>query len=70
VSGVDAARREVIAEGRRIPFDHLILATGAQHAYFGHDDWAGVRARPEDHRRRDLHSPPHPARLRESRDRG
>jgi NADH:ubiquinone reductase (H+-translocating) len=40
VSGVDTARREVIAEGRRIPFDHLILATGAQHAYFGHDDWA------------------------------
>jgi NADH:quinone reductase (non-electrogenic) len=40
VSGVDTARHEVIAEGRRIPFDHLILATGAQHAYFGHDDWA------------------------------
>ena len=40
VSGVDTARREVVAEGRRIPYDHLILATGAQHAYFGHDDWA------------------------------
>ena len=40
VSGVDVARREVIAEGRRIPYDYLILATGAQHAYFGHDDWA------------------------------
>jgi NADH dehydrogenase len=40
VSGVDAARREVLAEGRRIPFDHLILATGAEHAYFGHD-WEG-----------------------------
>jgi NADH dehydrogenase len=40
VSGVDTARREVVAEGRRIPFDRLILATGAQHAYFGHDDWA------------------------------
>ena len=40
VSGVDVAGREVIAEGRRIPFDHLILATGAQHAYFGHGDWA------------------------------
>jgi NADH dehydrogenase len=39
VSGVDLARREVIAEGRRIPFDSLILATGAQHAYFG-NDWA------------------------------
>jgi NADH dehydrogenase len=40
VSGIDVDRRAVIAEGRRIPFDHLILATGAQHAYFGHDDWA------------------------------
>src|SRR5882757_1844113 len=30
VSGVDVARREVLAEGRRIPFDHLILATGAE----------------------------------------
>ena len=40
VSGVDTARREVVAEGRRIPFDSLILATGAQHAYFGHDEWA------------------------------
>jgi NADH dehydrogenase len=41
VSGIDLARHEVIAEGRRIPFDDLIVATGAQHAYFGHDDWAG-----------------------------
>jgi NADH dehydrogenase len=40
VSGVDTARSEVLAEGRRIPFDFLVLATGAQHAYFGHDDWA------------------------------
>ena len=29
-----------LAEGRRIPFDYLIVATGAQHAYFGHDEWA------------------------------
>jgi NADH:ubiquinone reductase (H+-translocating) len=39
VSGVDVARREVLAEGRRIPFDDLIIATGAEHAYFG-NDWA------------------------------
>ena len=31
--------KEVIAEGRRIPFDKLVVATGAQHAYFGHDEW-------------------------------
>src|SRR6478736_3431701 len=30
VSSVDTARREVIAEGRHVPFDFLILATGAQ----------------------------------------
>jgi NADH dehydrogenase len=41
VSGIDVDRREVIAEGHRVPFDTLIVATGAQHSYFGHDDWAG-----------------------------
>ncbi len=40
VSGIDLERREVLAEGRRIPYDSLVLATGAQHAYFGHGDWA------------------------------
>jgi len=40
VSGIDPERREVRAEGRRIAFDRLIVATGAQHAYFGHDEWA------------------------------
>jgi len=40
VSGVDVDNKEVIAEGRRIPFDILVLATGAQHAYFGNDQWA------------------------------
>jgi NADH dehydrogenase len=40
VDGVDLEARDVLAEGRRIAFDRLIVATGAQHAYFGHDDWA------------------------------
>src|SRR3954471_18028129 len=40
VSGIDTARREVIAEEQRFPYDCLIIATGAQHAYFGHDEWA------------------------------
>jgi NADH:ubiquinone reductase (H+-translocating) len=39
VSGIDTGRKEVIAEGRRIPYDYLVVATGAEHAYFGHD-WA------------------------------
>ncbi|MFL4978934.1 MAG: NAD(P)/FAD-dependent oxidoreductase [Xanthobacteraceae bacterium] len=37
VSSVDTARNEIVAEGRRIPYDYLIVATGAEHAYFGHD---------------------------------
>jgi NADH dehydrogenase/putative oxidoreductase len=30
----------VIADGRAIPFDTLVLATGATHGYFGHEEWA------------------------------
>jgi NADH dehydrogenase len=37
VSEIDTARKEVIAEGRRIPYDYLVVATGAEHGYFGHD---------------------------------
>ena len=40
VSGIDLDRRQVIAEDHRVAFDTLIVATGAQHGYFGHDDWA------------------------------
>jgi NADH dehydrogenase len=40
VSRIDLERKEVIAEEHRIDFDHLIVATGAQHAYFGHDEWS------------------------------
>jgi NADH dehydrogenase len=40
VSGVDLDRREVIAEDHRTGFDTLVIATGARHAYFGHDEWA------------------------------
>jgi len=39
VSGVDAVRKEVLVGDRRVPFDYLIIATGARHAYFGHDAW-------------------------------
>lgn len=40
VSGVDMDARQVLLEdGGREPFDSLVLATGAQHAYFGHDEW-------------------------------
>lgn len=39
-SGVDAAGKRVLLEdGDSISYDTLILATGARHAYFGHDEW-------------------------------
>jgi len=40
VEGVDAARRLVLVNGAEpLAFDTLILATGARHGYFGHDEW-------------------------------
>jgi NADH dehydrogenase len=39
VTGIDTTSGEVMAGNRRIPFDYLVLATGAHHAYFGHDEW-------------------------------
>ena len=40
VSGVDPQNRCVALEdGAAVAFDTLVLATGARHAYFGHDDW-------------------------------
>lgn len=42
VEGVDVVRREVIAGEHRVPYDYLILATGARHAYFGKDEWEPV----------------------------
>jgi NADH:ubiquinone reductase (H+-translocating) len=43
VTAVDRMRREVLVEdGRRLPYDYLVVATGARHAYFGHDEWEGA----------------------------
>ncbi|MEE2693097.1 MAG: NAD(P)/FAD-dependent oxidoreductase [Pseudomonadota bacterium] len=39
VINVDRERQEVILRDRALPYDYLILATGARHAYFGRDDW-------------------------------
>jgi NADH:quinone reductase (non-electrogenic) len=40
VSGVDAERRVVLLDdGSEVNYDTLVLATGARHAYFGHDEW-------------------------------
>lgn len=43
VVGVDTTGRAVqLADGGRVSYDTLILATGARHSYFGHDEWEGV----------------------------
>jgi NADH dehydrogenase len=34
-----AGRRVVLRDGDELPFDWLIVATGATHSYFGHDEW-------------------------------
>jgi len=39
VAAVDAASREVVTGDGRLSYDYLILAAGASHSYFGHDDW-------------------------------
>lgn len=40
VTGIDAANRRVLLEdGTEVAYDSLVLATGARHAYFGHDEW-------------------------------
>lgn len=39
VTGFDLERRMVETTDQAIPYDYLIVAAGARHAYFGHDEW-------------------------------
>jgi len=40
VVGFDKENKTVtLAEGSEVKFDYLIVAAGARHSYFGHDDW-------------------------------
>jgi len=39
VTGIDTAGRVVLIGEQRLAYDFLIVATGARHAYFGHDEW-------------------------------
>jgi NADH:ubiquinone reductase (H+-translocating) len=43
--GLDLERREVeLSDGGPIAYDTLVVATGARHSYFGHEDWARFAA--------------------------
>ena len=39
MTGIDRANRQVETDEGRIGYDWLVVATGARHAYFGHDEW-------------------------------
>ncbi len=40
VTGVDTQAKRVLLHDQSVPYDYLILATGARDSYFGHNDWA------------------------------
>lgn len=40
VVGIDTANKTVRGHKGAVAYDYLVIATGATHAYFGHDDWA------------------------------
>jgi NADH:ubiquinone reductase (H+-translocating) len=39
VTGVDIAGKAVLIDERRVTYDRLVIATGARHAYFNHEEW-------------------------------
>jgi NADH:ubiquinone reductase (H+-translocating) len=39
VDEIDVAEKRVIAGNRTVSYDYLIVAAGARHSYFGHDEW-------------------------------
>ncbi|CAN1496926.1 Ndh NADH dehydrogenase, FAD-containing subunit [Rhabdaerophilaceae bacterium] len=42
VTGIDRIGRKVLTEDGSIPFDYLVIATGARHSYFGRDEWSEI----------------------------
>jgi len=40
VTGVDIERRVVQIGAHELAYDYLVLASGSEYTYFGHDDWA------------------------------
>jgi NADH dehydrogenase len=42
VTGIDLEQRRVAVGDEMVPYDYLVVATGATHSYFGHDEWAAL----------------------------
>jgi NADH dehydrogenase len=42
VVGFDVERRLVMLADEQVPYDYLVIAAGASHAYFGHDEWESL----------------------------
>jgi hypothetical protein len=42
VVGVDVVNRRLLVQDGYVQYDYLVLAAGATHSYFGHDDWATI----------------------------
>jgi NADH dehydrogenase len=42
IRGIDTDKRLVHTDSVSVAYDFLVLATGATHSYFGHDEWAEV----------------------------
>src|SRR6185295_2076892 len=42
ITAVDLTQRRLSITGAHVEYDYLLLAAGATHAYFGHDDWARI----------------------------
>src|SRR5579883_112887 len=40
VTGIDQQRQLVLTPDSSIAYDYLVVATGASHSYFGHNEWA------------------------------
>jgi len=40
VQSIDTSRKCLHTEFGEVPYDYLVIATGAMHSYFGHDDWS------------------------------
>jgi NADH dehydrogenase len=41
-TAIDTANRRVLLDDGVLEYDYLIVATGATHSYFGHDEWAHI----------------------------